>query len=503
MVEAGGALQVVAVNRPAAVAGLRPGATLADARAVMPAVLTVPAEAAEEGRALARLAQWCGRYSPWTAIDPAGGVIGGDGAVWLDATGCAHLFGGEAALLADLIARLGAAGLAARAAVAETPGAAWAVARYAPREETREEAGEEAGDGPGDGGSAWRVVAPDGTRAALAALPVAALRLTPSAVAGLEALGLRRVRDVLALPRAALAARFGGAVGERLDAALGRAPEPLSPLPPATPHFVRLAFAEPIGRIGDVAAAARHLLDDLCAGLERAGDGARRLELALHEPDGAVRRIRIGASRPSRDPDHLARLFAEHLDGVEAEFGIEAMTLAAPAAEALAPAQSDLENAGAPPSNADALVDRLSNRLGAGSVVRFAAHESHIPERAVRALPAVAPPAAAALPAAAWPGRARPLRLLVRPEPIEATAPVPDDPPVMFRWRRVLFRIARADGPERIESEWWREGGVADRDRLRDYYRVEDTEGRRFWLYREGLYRPAAAPAWFLHGIFG
>ena len=492
VVEARGRRLVAAVNALAAAAGLAPGMTLADAHAVFPALETVPSDPPGDAATLARLARWCGRYSPWTAVDgsftpeaPAGSTTYGTGAVWLDVTGSSHLFGGEDALVADLAVRLGDAGYDARAAIAGTPGAAWAAARFVTDETI---AGQ------------WTIVASGAEGEVLAALPVAALRLDPATVARLQAVGLRRIADLTALPRAALAARFGAAPTLRLDQALGRVSEPLSPDAPVISHFARLAFAEPIGLVADLAAAADTLAADLAAGLERAGRGARRLVMAFHEPAGGVHRLTAGTSRASRDPGHLARLFDGKLDDIEAEFGIEVMTLAAPATETLDGAATDLDGAATSvTAGAATLIDRLSNRLGGGRVVRFAARESYLPERAVRVRAALDghPPGDAA-----WPQGPRPLRLLVRPEAVEATAPVPDDPPVMFRWRRAVHRIVRADGPERISPEWWRAPEHADGTHLRDYYRVEDTDGRRFWLYREGLYRADTTPAWFVHGIF-
>jgi protein ImuB len=514
-----GGLCLAAVNMPALRAGMTPAMALADARAILPTLDTAPADIAGDARALARLAGWCARYSPWAAPEDgadngATGAAGAAGAagvdsgaghgIWLDITGCAHLFGGEHSLVDDLLARLGTAGYAARAGIADTPGAAWAMARHG-------------ADQPPGIATAMTGEA----RAALEPLPVAALRLTPKTVSALRTLGLHRVGDLLALPRAALAARFGGELAARLDAALGDRPEPLSPLPPPVLHFVRLAFPEPVGLTDGLARAIRQLLDELCTGLEQAGEGARGLVLSLFEPDGKYRRIEIGASRPSRDAAHLARLFDPHLDGIEAAFGIEAVTLAAPAAEPLGARQTGLIGDDAPDGHGDGhgaenetdetdqLIDRLASRFGAAQVVRFAAHESHIPERAQRIVPALAAPRRRN--PARWPAGPRPPRLLFRPEAIEAMAPVPDDPPVMFRWRRVLHRVARADGPERITPEWWRAGNGDGKDRdtensdgarLRDYYRVEDSQGRRFWLYREGLYHPDTPPAWFLHGIF-
>ncbi len=471
---------MAAVDPAAETAGVRPGLTLADARALCPTLEARPADPVGDARALGRLADWCGRYSPWTGTDGADGVV-------LDITGCAHLFGGEAALAEDLVGRLARRGVAARAAVADGPGAAWAMARY--------------GAGPGP-----HVVAPGGNRAALAGLPVAALRLPPDIAAGLVRLGLRHIGDLRGVPRAALAARFGETVTRRLDRALNDAFEPLSPRRHRPRLAVRLAWPDPIGHADDIARAGRRLVDRLCAMLAEGREGVRRLDLALYRVDGEVARVHVGTSRASRDPDHLMRLLAERLAGVEAGFGIETMVLSALAVEPLAAVQVRLGLGGGTAADTAAalapLVDRLRNRLGPGSVFRLAPHASHLPERAVSLVPAATTPAARE-----W-GETppRPLRLLPCPEPIEVVAPLPDDPPVLFRWRRVGHRVRRADGPERIAPEWWRE-----RAPTRDYYRLEDEDGRRFWVYRSGLYRDGseegeegedARPRWYMHGLF-
>ncbi len=455
-----------------------PGLPLADARALVPSLFTAAADAAGDRRALHELAEWCGRYTPWTAVDDSGGI-------WLDVGGSAHLFGGERPLLEDLTARLGGFGFDVVAAVADTPGAAWAVARFAATD---------------DDGIA---VVPEGAAAsALAALPVAGLRLPAAAVEGLARMGLRRIGDVMALPRAPLARRFGDIVADRLDRALGRVREPLSPLRPAAPFRARLVFPEPIITAEAVAAAVRRLLDAVCGQLAQAHRGARRLELALYRVDGTLARAAVGTGRPVRLPDHLERLFREKLDGLDAGFGVEAMALAVAEAVPLPPAQIATET---PPRGDEddvaRLVDRLGNRLGAASVVGLAPVASHIPERACREVAATAAPR----PLAPFPAdKPRPVHLLAWPEPIEAIAPVPDSPPLMFRWRRRAHRVARADGPERICPEWWRETGELDAGdaRLRDYYRVEDSDGGRFWVFREGPYRAGARPRWYLHGFF-
>lgn len=446
----------------------------ADARALCPDLGIAEADFAEDAAALARLARWCNRFSPWTS--PAGT----DG-VFLDITGCAHLFGGEAGLAVQAVERLARQGIESRAAIADGRGAAWAVARF--------------------GRDPVAIVPRGGARTALADLPVAALRLDSDIATLLMRLGLRRIGDLYAVPRAALAARCGKSVAERLDEALGLAAEPLSPLPVARLRWSRSSFAEPIETPEAVAAAARALLGGLCRRLAEEGIGVRRLTFALYRVDGGIEETAIGMALPSRDERHLWRLLEERLSTLDPGLGIEDMVLTAKVVEKLAAAQlgfgGKARKSGSKEEAVDlaALLDRLANRLGPRSLVCPVPHESHLPERAVRFLPA---PHGDRVEAAWQPGKSRPVRLLSRPEPVDAMAPVPDDPPLLFRWRRLVHRVRRADGPERIEGEWWR--GAAE---PRDYYRVEDADGRRFWLYRAGLYDPRTAPRWFLHGFFG
>ncbi len=528
-----GCLLLAAVDDRAAAAGLAPGQPLADARAILPDLETAEQDPAADLRALSALAAWCGRFTPWVAPDRSACDGGGSAGLLLDVTGCAHLFGGEAALMAALVEGLARQGFAARAALAETPGLAWAVARFGSPE------GEGAGEGAGSGakgsasqGAATRVVPPGAAKATLAGLPVAALRLTPGQVELLERLGLRRVGDLYDLPAGSLARRFGPMVAHRLAQALGRAREAISPLTPVPPFVERLALPEPSDAPEAIALGLETLILALCRRLEERGQGARRLVFTLYRADGSLGRLKLGTSRPSREAQHLKRLFAQRLEQADPGFGVEVMTLAATATEPLTALQSVLPcalgasarpaaaskrkapafeaEAGpaqaletvpvpeAPPSESlGEVVDRLVNRLGAARVTRPEPRESHLPERALAAAPPLEAPAPATVPTAAWrrPEQPRPLRLLPRAQPIEAMALLPDHPPAQFRWRRLLHKVAAAEGPERLSPEWWHPEPAKAAEPARDYFRVEDDAGRRYWVYR-------AEGRWYLHGLF-
>ncbi len=423
-----------------------------------------------------RVAHWCGRYTPWTATDDSGGI-------WLDITGCQHLFGGEHALMNDMAGRFQAQNIAMRAAVADTPGAAWAAARFGTRMDIT-------------------VVESGAQREILSPLPVAALRLSSDAAEGLRRLGLRRIGDLYPMPRGPVAARFGAETLKRLDQALGRRDEPLSPIRPVPSNRVRMTFPDPIGLTHDLWAGFVRLLDALLQRLEQSDEGVRCLELTGYRADGTVARLMIGIGAASRDGDHIERLMREKFDTFDPGFGIEVMTLAATSTDPLPCAQHDLSGTSAVDANFAKLKDRLANRLGIRRLGHIGTAESHIPERAfTRDIdPVVSTPSAAQSPRLT-----RPLHLLSPPEPVETMAPVPDGPPVMFQWRRQTHRIVRADGPERIAPEWWLEDPAclaAGHNRARDYYRVEDETGARYWLFRAGLYQSDKAPTWYVHGLF-
>ncbi|MDO8900385.1 MAG: DNA polymerase Y family protein [Phenylobacterium sp.] len=469
-----GTRRLAAVDRAARALGLFPGQKAADALAYVPDLVTAEAEPEADAQALGALVDWCVRFSPAVAPDPPDGLF-------LDVTGLAHLWGGEAALTADFRRRLARNGLPVVCGVADTPGAAWALARH--------------GDGAG--------LCPPGRQGqVLDPLPPSALRISEAACAQLERLGLRKVSEVRRLPRSQLAQRFGLELITRLDQALGEAPEALAFRRPPNPWFDRLILAEPISTPEDLARVCGDIVERLCARLSAEGQGARRFELAYHRVDGRPQTVEVGLAVGAREAARITRLFLPRLDQVDPGFGVEQVTLAAFEVEALSARQAALapEPVGQSAVEIAPLVDRLANRLGAERVWTSQAVESHVPERAVARRAPFSPE-----PPARWdPARPRPIRLFRRPEPIEATAPVPDDPPVQFRWRGQLHRVRLAEGPERIAEEWWKAPiEAASTTHVRDYYRVEDQAGARFWIFRAGLYEAGAPARWWLHGLFG
>ncbi len=460
---------------------------LSDARAMVPHLASAPADLRADRQALSRLARWCGRYSPWAAVDLSHDEEP-DG-IWIDTTGCDHLFGGEAAMLQDMIDRLTQARITARVGIAATPGAAWAVARH----------------------GAEAVVPGEETEAALHPLPVEGLRLSHDVRTDLHRFGLRRIGDLYGLPRDALYRRFDArdraqAVIRRLDQALGRIDEPIVPM--AVPPVLRASrnFVEPIFDLPVIERVLAELLQDLLPTLEERHQGARTLTLNAYRVDGSVFPVTVAASVSSRDADHFRRLFAERLERIDPGFGIDLLVLAVGRVEAMKPVQKAWPATGVTMPDRQPmapLVDRLVNRFGPDRVLWREPHESHVPERAERRRSALAGPSPET---SIWQTDRppRPLRLFAYPEDVEVMAEVPDGPPVRFRWRRRLYDVRRVEGPERIGPEWWAQNEPGARA-TRDYFRVEDTTGRRFWLYRDGLYageERADAPRWYVHGLF-
>jgi protein ImuB len=496
------ARQIAALNDEAARLGLRAGMALTDARAMYPQLAAIDADERADAAALEHVADWCDRYTPLIGLDPPDGLL-------LDISGCAHLFGGEENLRRDLVRRLAAQGFHARAAIADTPGWAWAVARYGVSVLAADRATysvhSRASGNPDSGSPLSRGRAE--MRDALISLPLAALRIDPKIAAPLAQSGLKTIGDVIDMPRAPLAARFGQAFVRRIDQALGREDEPIVPRLPLPSFLAEQRFAEPIGREEDVLGTIFHLAQELGRAMERHGKGARRLQTALFRTDGKVARIDIGTSEPLRDPLRIRRLFLDRLavigDEADPGFGFDVIRLSALSVEIFDAVQTGL--AGGDPAREIAhLVDRLIARFGPERVQRLIPQDTHIPEFASVAAPAHLRQQTQTAPYDFTQDSqipARPIRLFERPEPIEANAQVPDGPPVQFKWRRVTHDVAHAEGPERIAMQWWRDD--QGRALTRDYFRVESRQGARVWLYREGIYAAGQAlPRWFLHGLF-
>lgn len=449
--------------------------TLADTRARIPDIVCRPADPQADATLLRRVLVDFGRFTPMAAADGPDGLI-------LDVTGCAHLFGGEAGLVERLLDRAAWIGLQARAALAGTPQAARALARF------------------GSGG-----VTPEGQdRAAVRHLPVEALELPPADLTALRRAGLKTVAAADDRPRAALAARFGKAAAWKVDRVLGLEDVRITPFRPPDPCVADRVLMEPISTDEDIHRVLGDLLAEAAAGLERNGLGGRTFRAAFFRVDGLVRSVSVQAGRATRDSNVVARLFKERLANLSAPldpgFGFDQVRLSVARTERLAPVQVDLSRRSDRSSDFDGLVDRLSARLGPEAVLRFEPRDTHIPERAVRLKPAGDGPAPSWSAAEAEEDTPlRPVHLFDPPQPVERPmAFAPDGPPMRFQWRRCAHEIVHAEGPERIAAEWWRR-----EEPTRDYYRVEDRQGRRLWLFRQGLYGDETPPRWFIHGVFG
>jgi len=450
---------------------------LADARTLCPQLAVRPSDPAGDLAFLEKLALWARRWGPWSALDPPDGLI-------VDVTGVSHLFGGERALLADAASLFARRRLAVRLAIAPTAGAAWALAHHGP---------------------VGAILAPqDDAVTRLGELPVAALRLDDDVILLLRRLGLKRLADLHGVGREALVRRFRNRRSAaanpliRMDQLLGRVPEPLLPVIEAELPLVQRRLMEPLRHRPLLDRVVEDLAADMARLLEGAGQGARRLELGMWRVDGEVAVRSLELSAASRDPAHICRLFAARLDDVDAGFGIELVRLRSPWTEPVALAQGDFEAAAeGHGTSLAACLDRLTVRLGDKAVRRPVAHPSHVPERAQRWQP---PLDSVRSSQEEFDFHQRPLKILDKPEPIAVLYATPDGLPRRFRWRGNVHEIARAEGPERIAPEWWRERSTV---RLRDYYRIEDDAGRRYWIYRHGLAGDGrgGAPEWFIQGL--
>ena len=516
----GNRIVIAAADMAARALGLAPGMALAQARAQVAGLDIRNADPEGDRAHLAGLAiALARRWTPTVAIE-------GDDTLFLDLSGVAHLHGGEAQMAARLRRMLARLGYSARIAIADTPGAAWALAHYLPPRHSR------AGGNPEShttslmaldprlrGDDRCICIAPGQHAEALAPLPIEALRIDASAVELLHRLGVTCIAQLAAMPRAPLVKRFGTDLALQLERALGRIPEPLHPVVPPEPIAITQRFAEPIATAEAIEHWLGTLVPRLTAALAKKGVGATRIELIADRIDGVPQRIRIGLARPSRDGAHLLRLLIRRIEQVEPGYGVDALTLHVRRALPLGaePFTERLDEEAAP--DLAPLVDTLATRIGMRAMWRCRPVESDVPERSVAHAAVLDPPARPLLrgkrddvrqldrnpPLPPWhPGWPRPARLLARPERLDhVMAELPDHAPHRFTWRGQSHRVIRADGPERIQGEWWKRD--AERASVRDYFRVEDEAGRRYWLFRSGDGERAVTGdlSWYLHGVFG
>ena len=459
-----GRMVVTAANAVAEAKGIHPGMVLADARAIIPDLQVLDDKPELIDTLLKRIAEWCIRFTPFTAINPPDGII-------LDVTGCSHLWGGDEPYLNDIVKRLKDKGYNARAAIADTIGATWAIARY--------------------GQSS---VIPSGQQTdALLSLPSAALRVEADTIERLHKLGLRQIKDFIGMPRSALRRRFGNGISTRLDQALGLEEEFIQPVQPIVPYQERLPCLEPIVTATGIEIALQRLLEGLCQRLQKEQKGLRLASFKCYRLDGKIELVQIATNSPSYNLKHLFKLFETKLPTIEPDLGIELFVLEAPKVEEHAATQQKLWQPMWSLDNVQLseLVDRIAGKVGSNAIYRFLPDEHHLPERSYKQATSLQEQKTTA-----WKlDRPRPVQLLAIPESIEVTAPVPDYPPMFFRYKGKLHKIKKAEGPERIEQEWWLQDG-----QHRDYYAVEDEEGCRYWLFRLGHYDEEYK--WFVHGFF-
>ena len=457
---------VTAANNLARAQGIQKDMVLADAKALYPSLHVIDDKPTLSTQLLDRIAEWCIRFTPVASANYPNGIL-------LDASGCTHLWGGEEAYLKDIVSRLNARGYTARAAMADTIGCAWAMARY----------GKE-------------IIIEKGAQfQALSSLPVSSLRLDEETVVLLNKLGLRQVRDVINLPRKSLRRRFGTTLLQRLQQAMGEEDEIITPVYPLEPFQERLPCIEPIKTKEGIEIALQHLLIALCSRLRKEGKGLRKAFFRAYRSDGGTTGIEVSTNQPSQNAEHLFSLFSIRLSTIEPKEGIELFLLEATVVEDAVVKQEGLWQTGSGALNGDVmnLIDRFAARFGQDAVQRFLPTEHYWPERSFKKSTDLNEE-----PTTEWKlDRPRPVQIVSPPELIEVTAPIPDYPPLNFRYKGQLHKVMKADGPERIEQEWWIQDGEH-----RDYYAVEDEEGRRYWLFRSGHYNEATKPKWFLQGFF-
>lgn len=460
-----GKMVITSANAIAEQKGIYSGMVLADARAIHPEIQVADDIKDLPEKLLKRLGEWCIRFSPVVAMDPPDGLL-------LDASGCTYLWGGDNAYVGDITRKLNKRGYDVRVAMADTPGVACGVARF--------------GEEP-------LVVQCGNNIEALMALPPEALRLEPENIARLHKLGFHQIKQFSTMPRSSLRRRFGTNLIAQLDKALGKEFEPLEAIIPVEPYHERLPCMDPILTATGIGIALMQLLDCLCRRLRKEQKGLRQAIFKCYRVDGKIEQVEVGTNRPSHHVEHLYKLFSIKLSSIEPGLGIELFILEAPKVEDHQPVQEKMwqGTGGLEDIRVSELIDRFAAKAGVQAINRFLPAEHHWPERSVKASTSLQEKLVTS-----WRSdKPRPIQLLSSPERIEVTAPIPDYPPMLFRHRGKLHKIIRADGPERIEQEWWLQEG-----KHRDYYRVEDEDGHRYWIFRLGHYD--GAYGWFLHGYF-
>jgi protein ImuB len=461
-----GRMVITSTNAVAESKGLSCGMVLADARAILPELEVQDDKPDLAQKLLTRLAEWCIRFTPIVAIDLPDGLL-------LDTSGCSHLWGGDENYLKEIVRRLNERGYEARAAMADTIGTAWGVARF---------------------GKGSLIITSGMHMDALMNLPPEALRLEAETVERLHKLGLHQVKQFIGMPRTALRRRFGPQFLQRLDMAIGQTIEMLEPVQPVEPYQERLPALEPVVTAPGIEIGLNELLKRLCGRLQAEQKGLRNAVFKCYRVDGKMVQVDIGTNRPTHHVTHLFKLFELKLPNIEPALGIELFVLEAQKVEDYLPQQEKMWecNAGIADIRLSELLDRLAVKVGQQAIHRYLPDEHYWPERSLKPALSIQEEASTE-----WrTDKPRPLQILPNPEPIDVTAPIPDYPPMLFLHRGQRHKVVRADGPERIEQEWWLQQG-----QHRDYYRVEDETGNRYWIFRLGHYHDETYQ-WFLHGYF-
>lgn len=462
-----GRMTISSASESAEKQGAVSGMAVADAKAIIPDIQVFDEKPGRSDKLLKALGEWCIRYTPIVATDQSGGLI-------LDVSGCTHLWGGESSYMIEIVGRLKSKGYTVRAAMADTVGAAWALSRF---------------------GKNGTVVEPGKQTEALMSLPAAALRLEPLVWDRLQKLGLYQISSFMYMPRTNLRRRFGEGLIQRIRQATGQEEEPIKPLVLLAAYQERLPCLEPIRTAHGIEIAIQILLEALCKRLQSEGMGIRTAALKGYRIDGKMEQVEIGTSRPSFNTTHLFKLFELKISQIRPALGIELFILEAMKVEAVDPVQEQLW--AAKPAMEDRavaeLLDRLEGKAGQGIIHRYLPEPHYWPERSIKLAHSIVEQKEMGWPA----GKPRPTRLLAQPESIQVTAPIPDYPPMLFRYKGKVHPVKKADGPERIEREWWLDAGEH-----RDYYIVEDDQGQRYWLFRSGHYNEDQSHQWFIHGFF-